>query len=77
MIKTKWLITLIICLPIASLAKDGSYKECREIAKQIEILDAKRKRGGSGKKMDKWRKKRHQLSDEAYAMRCRKHGIIR
>lgn len=77
-IKLPWLLTLGICLslPILSSAKEGSYKECYKIAKQIEEINTKRKRAGSGKQMDKWRKKRHQLSNKSYAIKCRKHGII-
>ena len=78
MIKPAWLIAVSICLSIPTLssAKEGSYKECYKITKSIEVIDAKRKRGGSGKQMDKWRKKRHQLSNKAYALKCRKHGIM-
>ena len=80
MIKPIRLIAVSICLSVllSSLtsAKEGSYKECYKIAKQIEEINTKRKRGGSGKQMDKWRKKRHQLSNKSYAIKCRKHGII-
>lgn len=77
-IKPTWLLAISICLsmPMLSSAKEGSYKECYKIAKSIEALNTKRKRGGSGKQMDKWRKKRHQLSNKAYTLKCRKHGIM-
>jgi hypothetical protein len=68
---------ICLCLSASTLAKQGSYKRCHSISKQIENIDIKRKRGGSAKQMEAWRKKRHQLSDQAYQLRCRKHGIIR
>ena len=79
MIKTSCAKSLFFSLVISTsaIATDGSYKECHSIAKQIEKIDTQRKRGGSGKQMDAWRKKRHQLSNKAYSLRCRKHGIIR
>ena len=70
-------ILICLCVSVSALAKQGSYKQCHSISKQIENIDIKRKRGGSAKQMDAWRKKRHQLSDQAYQLHCRKHGIIR
>lgn len=79
MIKSTYIVGIFISVTLATatLAKDGSYKECRSISKQVEKIDDQRRRGGSGKKMDTLRKKRHQLSDKAYRLKCQRHGIIR
>lgn len=57
-------------------ADKGSLKQCQSLAKQMERIEAKRKKGGSGKQMDAWRKKRHKLSDKYYRLNCRRHGIL-
>jgi hypothetical protein len=66
-IKLLQMAGMLICLWFSAgiLAKEGSYKQCHAISKQIETIDIKRKRGGSAKQMDTWRQKRHQLSDKA------------
>ncbi|KZX73469.1 hypothetical protein A3715_19140 [Oleiphilus sp. HI0009] len=55
----------------------GSKEQCKRIATKIDMINDKRRAGGSSAQMDKWRKKRNALSDKAYKLNCRKHGIIK
>lgn len=57
-------------------ADNGTLKQCQNIAKQLERIEARRKNGGSRKEMDAWREKRHKLSDKYYRLNCRRHGIL-
>ena len=55
----------------------GSKEQCKRIATKIDKINDKRRAGGSSAQMDKWRKKRNTLSDKAYKLNCRKHGITK
>jgi len=80
--KRKYLAIYAIALSVASFtptsyAEQGSLKQCQRIDKRIDKLDTLRRKGGSGKQMEKWRKQRHKLSDKAYHLNCRKFGILK
>ena len=61
----------------ANSNKVSNLEQCKRISTKIDKLTQRRRAGGSAQQMNKWKKKRGQLSNEFYHLKCRKHGILK
>ncbi len=58
----------------AAQEPDASLETCRQLQLQIERLDARRKGGGSVRKMDQWKRQRQVYKDQFDDLKCRHWG---
>ncbi len=57
-----------------SIAQSATLKQCQTWNNKIEHYQDKRKKGGSGKKMDEWKGKIRQYRDKFRKNKCSRYG---
>ncbi|USD22911.1 hypothetical protein [Microbulbifer variabilis] len=57
-----------------ALAQSATLKQCQSWSNKIEHYQEKRKKGGSGKKMDEWKGKIRKYRDKFRKNKCSRYG---
>ncbi|WP_444919493.1 hypothetical protein ACJJID_10835 [Microbulbifer sp. CnH-101-G] len=65
---------LTTAIPSISIAQSATLKQCQSWNNKIEHYQDKRKKGGSGKKMDEWKGKIRQYRDKFRKNKCSRYG---
>jgi hypothetical protein len=58
----------------AEAGRDDALKRCRYLHQQIEKYTDRRRAGGSGAQMERWRKSRQRYESEYRQRRCHRFG---
>ncbi|WP_299585950.1 hypothetical protein [uncultured Microbulbifer sp.] len=65
---------LIVFSTATALAQSATLKKCQSWNDKIESYQEKRKEGGSGKEMDRWKRKIRQHRDKFRKNKCNRYG---
>ncbi len=70
--KTAWLVAVVGCgIHIAASAQPEVLRECQKIKDKIDHYNELRRAGGSGAKMDAWKRARRKLEKKFRDAGCR------
>ena len=68
---------LLVLSPLSYAALDTtskeSYRQCQQVKKNIEKYQTKRRKGGSVKAMDSWKREINDLDDTFTKLRCNRY----